>query len=175
MYKDCSSCFNIFSAEFDESKLACDVSADRCMGWLQVLDLSAVCVKNISDTKKRFDCQVQAYMAENTAASKYTAACKEIVEKYGPCKLDGIIDQGFQITANEIGLTAAGVGFELISAYQMVHTAQLLSSFALVSFPPSLHNTLKSEELTSDPMPGCFSVVLVDPYGFSLMDGQRIK
>ena len=122
MYKDCSSCFNIFSAEFDESKLACNVSADICKCQLKVLDLSACVVENVSDDKKRFDLEV---VAENTAASKYTAPCKEIVEKYGPCKLDGIIDQGFQITANEIGLTAAGVGFELISAYQMVHSCFL--------------------------------------------------
>ena len=133
-HKDCSSCFDIFSAEFDESKLACDVSAEKCKCQLKVLDLSACVIENVSADKKRFDLEVVTANSSQTAASKYTAACKEIVETHGPCKLDGIIDQGFQITANEIGLTAAGVGFELISAYQMVCSCFGFSSFICFGF-----------------------------------------
>ena len=114
--KDCSSCFDVFSAEFDESKMACGVSADKCKCQLKVLDLSA-CV--ISENEKHFDLLVDG-SSSDTAASKYTAACKEVVDKHGPCKLDGIIDRGFQVTANEIALTAMGIFFELMSAYQMV-------------------------------------------------------
>lgn len=119
LYKDCSSCFDVFSAEFDESKIACSVSADKCKCQLKVLDLSACVIDYISGTEKPFDLVVNG-SSSDTAASKYTAACKENVEKHGPCKLDGIFDRGFQVTANEIALTASAILFELMSAYQMV-------------------------------------------------------
>ena len=71
--KDCSSCFDVFSAEFDESKMACGVSADKCKCQLKVLDLSACVIDEISENEKRFDLVVNG-SSRDTAASKYTAA-----------------------------------------------------------------------------------------------------
>ena len=117
-YSACTpSCFDVFLAEFDESKLACNVSAAACQCQLKVLDLSACALSNVRDKEKGFDLVVTA---ESAAASKYTKDCHEVIEKHGPCKLEGIVDRGFKITTTEIGLTAVGIGFEIMSAYQIV-------------------------------------------------------
>ena len=120
----CSSpaCFDVFSAEFDESKLACNVSADTCQCQLKVLDLTGCVLSQVSAHEKRFDLVVSG-IVDNAPASKYTADCRDVVEKHGPCKLEGITDHGFEITSTETVLTAVGVGFEMISAYQMVRVS----------------------------------------------------
>ncbi len=51
----------------------------------------------------------------NVASSKYTSACSDAVEQHGTCKVEGIRDHGFEITATEVALTSAG--FEIMSAY----------------------------------------------------------
>ena len=114
------SCLDVFSAEFDESKLDCNDSSGVCQCQVKVLDLSACVLSNVRDrenSEKGFNLVVTA---DSAGASKYTRDCHEVIQKHGPCKLLGIIDSGFKITATEIGLTAAGVGFEVMSAYQMV-------------------------------------------------------
>ena len=114
-----SSCFEVFASEFDESKLACNASAFQCQCKFQVLDLVACVVTNTSDKKKHFDLVVKEVVG-NVAASKYTAECRDVLEKRGPCKLEEIEDGGFKITPSEIALTVSGVAFEMISVYQIV-------------------------------------------------------
>ena len=114
-----SSCFEVFASEFDESKLACNATALQCQCKFQVLDLAACVVINTSGEKKYFDLVVTEVVG-NVAASKYTAECRNVLEKHGPCRLEEIMDGGFKITPSEIALTASGVAFEMISAYQMV-------------------------------------------------------
>ena len=124
-------CFDVFASEFDESKISCNVSAaaTACRCKFQVLDLAACVLNNVGggDREDPFNLVVNEIVG-NVASSKYTAACREAVEQHGSCKLEGIRDHGFKITVTEIALTSAGVGFEFISAYQMV-------IFYLVLFP----------------------------------------
>jgi hypothetical protein len=131
--KSCASaaCFEIFASEFDRSKITCNVSAaaaTACRCKFQVLDLAACVITNSTVNEKsglednRFNLVVTEVVG-NAASSKYTAACRDAIEQRGPCKLEGIVDQGFKITATEIALTSAGVGFEIMSAYQMVRAA----------------------------------------------------
>jgi hypothetical protein len=119
-----SACFDVFASEFDESKITCNVSAaaaTACRCKFQVLDLAA-CVLNYvgdGDRENPFNLMVTE-IVDNAASSKYTAACRDAIEQHGSCKLEGIRDHGFKITATEIALSSAGVGFEILSAYQMV-------------------------------------------------------
>ncbi len=119
--RSCSSCFEVFASEFDESKLACNArdysSAIQCQCKFQVLDLAACVATNTNE--KHFDLVVTEIVS-NDDANKYTAECRDALEKHGPCKLEDIKDSGFKITPSEIALTAFGVAFEMISAYQMV-------------------------------------------------------
>jgi hypothetical protein len=120
-----AACFEVFASEFDESKITCDVSAaaTACQCKIQVLDLAACVFKssavNNGGLEDRFNLEVTE-VVDNVASNKYTAACREAIEQRGPCKLEGIVDHGFKITTTEIALTSAGVGFEIMSAYQMV-------------------------------------------------------
>ncbi len=140
--ESCSSpsCFDVFASEFDESKLSCNASAFQCQCKFQVLDLSACVVSSINENSKYFDLVVTEAVG-NVSASKYTAECRDVLEKHGPCRLEEIKDIGFKITPTEIALTASGIAFEMISAYQVV-----LICLALLSF--RLAGTLRDADLS---------------------------
>jgi hypothetical protein len=126
-----AACFEVFASEFDESKITCDVSAaaTACQCKIQILDLAACVLTstavNNGGLVDHFNLEVTEVVG-NVASSKYTAACREAIEQRGPCKLEGIVDHGFKITTTEIALTSAGVGFEILSAYQLVLFALFL-------------------------------------------------
>ncbi len=116
-----SACSNVFASEFDESKIACNSSdaATECRCKFEVLDLAACVLNSNGGLEDNFNLMVTEIVG-NVSSSKYTASCRDAVEQHGPCKLEGIRDHGFKITASEVALTSAGVGFEIMSVYQMV-------------------------------------------------------
>ncbi len=124
--ESCSSCLNIFLVEYDESKLACNVSAGICQCNLDLLDLKATtsCVTDGGGKEKSVDLVVT--VNEGNASNKYTAECKEMIEKHGPCKLEGIMDYGFKITATEIALTSVGIGFEMITFFRFARMVRFV-------------------------------------------------
>jgi hypothetical protein len=78
----------------DESKFICNVSASVCRCKVQVLDLEACVLSNVSDMEKRFDLVVNG-IVPNVAANRYTAGCRAAFEMHGQCKLEQIREQGF--------------------------------------------------------------------------------
>jgi hypothetical protein len=120
-----AACFEVFASEFDESKIRCNMSATSatvCRCKFQVLDLTA-CV--IINSMKRNGGQEDSFnLVVNevgiVASNKFTSTCRIAIEQRGPCELKGIVDHGFKITTTEKVLTSAGIGFEMLLAYQMV-------------------------------------------------------
>ena len=86
------SCLDVFSAELDESKFICNVSASVCRCKVQVLDLEACVLSNVSDMEKRFDLVVNG-IVPNVAANRFTGGCRAAFEMHGPCKLEQIREQ----------------------------------------------------------------------------------
>ena len=119
-------CLTLLLAEFQESQVLCnttmsDVAVDSrfaCNCIFRLLDLTSCVTSNVS--KIGFDLSVR--VAQNALTSKYTAACRKDLDhtlgRY--CDLEGITDRGLQITFAEGTLAAMGVGFEILTGYQVV-------------------------------------------------------
>ena len=131
-----SACMDLFSAEFDVSRLACNYSAPACSCRIQVLDLTA-CAAAVNGSRA-YDLTV--LNTSSTSSNKYTAPCKDSVLQQGQCSLAGVEDRGFQISSFEIICAALGVACEIMSGYQIVRrpfqsVAPCLCSKALLCCP----------------------------------------
>ena len=110
------SCTDLFSSEFDVSRLICHLNASVCPCTFQVLDLTACATKSSSAEFYNL------YIDENPNASsnRYTAECRANIHQKGPCNLGYIRDNGFMITSLETLFSVLGVLLEIISLSHMV-------------------------------------------------------
>ena len=122
-----TSCRDLFSLEFDAARLACNSTLAVCSCKLQVLDLTSCVAADSQGTT--FVLTVSD--PSNTSSNKYTAACKATIQRQGPCQMDGIKDKGFQITSTEALFAGLGVGFELLSGYQIVSDQLFIKNTSL--------------------------------------------
>jgi hypothetical protein len=117
-----SSCTDIFSSEFDESRLVCNKAATNCQCKFHLLDVTACVVTNGSNDNKIYD--LSGFEVQNTSSSRYTAACKSTILEAGTCSIRGVSDKGIPITLLDAIFAALGISLELILFYQLVVSLQ---------------------------------------------------
>jgi hypothetical protein len=111
----CAPCAELFSVEFVEASVACNVSNTNCTCQFRLLDLNACAISNSGHLYN-----LTVLNSGNPSSNKYTESCWKALQLQDVCMVQGIRDLGNQISPIEIVFTALGVVLEFISVYEMV-------------------------------------------------------
>jgi hypothetical protein len=116
----CQLCLNLFSTEFDKSKVKCAIETTGiCDCTFKLMDLSACVYTSIRD-KRSFNLVVNTVIGAMDENNKYSSKCRRIIQEQGFCTLGDISDPGFVIPIWNVIFGTISLICQLLSVYRVV-------------------------------------------------------